>query len=101
MRTHKIALYPGDGIGPEVLDASLEVIEAARLAVGGFQLVTERFDWGMPYYERHGRVVPDDFLTTMRTFDAIFLARSAGPRDCPTASHLSRCFSCARHLDST
>ncbi len=38
MNTYRIALYPGDGIGPEVLDAAIEVVEAARRAVGGFEL---------------------------------------------------------------
>ena len=79
MNTFRIALYPGDGIGPEVVDAAIEVVEAASRAVGGFELRYERFDWGMNYYDRHGQVVPDDFLTTLRGFDAIFWgARLAG-----------------------
>jgi tartrate dehydrogenase/decarboxylase/D-malate dehydrogenase len=77
--TYRIALYPGDGIGPEVLDAAIEVVEAARRAVGGFDLKYERFDWGMAYYDRHGSVVPDDFLATLRGFDAIFLGALGWP----------------------
>jgi tartrate dehydrogenase/decarboxylase/D-malate dehydrogenase len=83
MKTYQIALYPGDGIGPEVLDAAIEVVEAARCAVGGFELQYERFDWGMPYFERHGQVVPDDFLTTLRGFDAIFLGALGWPARVP------------------
>ena len=80
MNTYRIALYPGDGIGTEVLDAAIEVIEAARQAVGGFELLYDRFDWGMSHYDRHGRVVPDDFLATppaVRTRSSLAL-RSAG-----------------------
>ena len=83
MKTHRIALYPGDGIGPEVVDASLKVIEAAERVVGGFHLVYERFDWGMEHYDRHGRVVPEDFLTTLRDFDAIFLGALGWPERLP------------------
>ena len=38
VKTYRIAIYPGDGIGPEVVDAALEVIEAAERVVGGFHL---------------------------------------------------------------
>jgi tartrate dehydrogenase/decarboxylase/D-malate dehydrogenase len=79
LKTYRIALYPGDGIGPEVLDAALEVVEAARHTVGGFDIQYQRFDWGMAYFDRHGQVVPDDFLTTLRGFDAIFLGAIGWP----------------------
>ena len=83
MQNYKIALYPGDGIGPEVLDASLQVIEAARLAVGGLRLDYQRFDWGMVHFDRHGRVAPEDFLTTLRGFDAILLGAVGWPARLP------------------
>lgn len=80
---YKIALYPGDGIGPEVLDAAMTVVEAVRRVVGGFRLETERFDWGMAHYDRHGRVAPEDFLATLRGFDAIFLGAVGWPARLP------------------
>ena len=83
MTTHRIALYPGDGIGPEVVDATIAVLTAAERRLGGFRLEFERFDWGMTYYDRHGRVVPDDFLTTLRQFDAIFLGAVGWPPRLP------------------
>jgi tartrate dehydrogenase/decarboxylase/D-malate dehydrogenase len=83
MKTHRIALYPGDGIGPEVVDASLKVIEVAEHACGGFRLEYQRFDWGMAHYDRHGRVAPEDFLTTLRGFDAIFLGAVGWPARLP------------------
>ena len=89
MRTYRIALYPGDGIGPEVLDASLAVVEAAERVVGGFHLDTERFDWGMAHYDRHGRVVPEDFLTTLRGFDAILLGALGWPARLPDSVTLT------------
>jgi tartrate dehydrogenase/decarboxylase/D-malate dehydrogenase len=83
MKTHRIALYPGDGIGPEVVDATVTVLAAVEHAPGGFHLEYERFDWGMAHYERHGRVAPEDFLTTLRRFDAIFLGAVGWPARLP------------------
>ena len=37
-KIHRIALYPGDGIGPEVVEAAIEVVEAAERVVGDFHL---------------------------------------------------------------
>jgi tartrate dehydrogenase/decarboxylase / D-malate dehydrogenase len=83
MRTHRIALYPGDGIGPEVTDAAVAVLSAARDKRRSFDLSFERFDWGMPYYDRHGAVAPDDFLSTLRSFDAVFLGAVGWPARLP------------------
>lgn len=89
VKTYKIALYPGDGIGPEVLDAALQALEAAERVVGGFHLEGTRFDWGLAHYERHGRVAPEDFLTTLRGFDAIFLGALGWPARLPDSVTLT------------
>jgi tartrate dehydrogenase/decarboxylase/D-malate dehydrogenase len=83
MRTHRIALYPGDGIGVEVLDAAVRVLDGVAHSTGSFQLAYGRFDWGIPHYEKHGRVMPDDFLETLRPFDAIFLGAVGWPARLP------------------
>ncbi len=83
MKTHRIALYPGDGIGPEVVEATVIVLQALKRQLGGFHLECERFDWGMAHYERHGRVAPENFLETLRTFDAIFLGAVGWPGRLP------------------
>jgi tartrate dehydrogenase/decarboxylase / D-malate dehydrogenase len=82
LRSHRIALYPGDGIGADVLDATVPVLDAVTHR-SGVRLQYERFDWGMPHYERHGRVAPDDFLDTLRGFDAIFLGAVGWPARLP------------------
>ncbi len=82
-RTHRVALYPGDGIGPEVTDAAIAVMNAAKDKSNAFDLAFERFDWGMPHFERHGRVAPEDFLATLRGFDAIFLGAVGWPAQLP------------------
>jgi tartrate dehydrogenase/decarboxylase/D-malate dehydrogenase len=83
MKTHRIALYPGDGIGPEVTDAAVAVLSATKDRSRAFDLAFERFDWGMPHYERHGRVAPEDFLSTLRGFDAVFLGAVGWPARLP------------------
>ena len=83
MRTHRIAVYPGDGIGPEVTDAAVAVLSAARTKSRAFELTCERFDWGMPHFDRHGRVAPDDFLATLGGFDALFLGAVGWPARLP------------------
>jgi tartrate dehydrogenase/decarboxylase / D-malate dehydrogenase len=83
MKTHRIALYPGDGIGPEVTDAAVTVLAAAEKQAGSFRLDYRRFDWGMPHFDRHGRVAPEDFLTTLGEFDAIFLGAVGWPARLP------------------
>ncbi len=83
MKNYKIALYPGDGIGPEVLDAAMKTVEAVERVVGGFHLDCTRFDWGIAYYDRHDRVAPEDFLNTLKGFDAIFLGALGWPARLP------------------
>ncbi len=72
MRTHKIAVIPGDGIGPEVLDAGIEALEALAASDGRFALAFERFPWSSDYYLEHGHYIPEGGLERLKAFDAIF-----------------------------
>jgi tartrate dehydrogenase/decarboxylase / D-malate dehydrogenase len=83
MKTYRLALYPGDGIGPEVTDAAVAVLTAVKSKTRAFDLTCERFDWGMPHFDKHGRVAPDDFLDTLRSFDAIYLGAVGWPARLP------------------
>ncbi|MEO8520574.1 MAG: isocitrate/isopropylmalate family dehydrogenase [Acidobacteriota bacterium] len=83
MNTYRIALYPGDGIGPEVTDAAVAVLAALQQKGSGFRLEYEWLDWGMTHFDRHGRVAPEDFLTTLGGFDAIFLGAVGWPARLP------------------
>ncbi len=64
-------------------DATVSVLDAVEKTVGGFHLEYESFDWGMAHYDKHGRVAPADFLTTLRKFDAIFLGAVGWPARLP------------------
>ena len=82
MKPYRIALYPGDGIGPEVVDATLAVLDAVQQR-SRFRLEYERFDWGMAHYDRYGRVAPEDFLETLRPFNAVLLGAVGWPARLP------------------
>ncbi len=54
MREYRIAAIPADGIGPEVIDAGLEVLDAMSRRAGDIRFVVTRYDWGSDHYKRHG-----------------------------------------------
>lgn len=78
MSAHKIALVPGDGIGTDVIDAAMQVLDAAG-AKFDFQLAPTRFDWSCETYLATGRMMPEDGIETLRGFDAIFLGAVGWP----------------------
>lgn len=83
MKTYKIAVYPGDGIGPEVIGQAVRVLEAVQAQEGGFELLMTHLPWGADYYAETGRVAPPDFLEVLRPFDAIFLGALGAPDRLP------------------
>ena len=79
MKTYKIAAIPADGIGPEVIDAGLEVLEAVARRDGHFKVAVTSFDWGSDYYKSHGQMMPADGLEQLKSFDAIFFGAVGAP----------------------
>ena len=82
MKEYSVAAIPGDGIGPEVVAAGLEVLRALEQKVGGFRLRVESFPWGSAYYKKHGLMMPEDGLAELRRFDAIYFG-AVGATDVP------------------
>jgi tartrate dehydrogenase/decarboxylase/D-malate dehydrogenase len=72
MREYKIAAIGADGIGPEVIGAGLQVLEALQKRRGDFRLNVTSFDWGSDYYRANGRMMPEDGLDILKGFDAIY-----------------------------
>ena len=66
MRTHRIASIPADGIGPEVISAGLEVLDAVAARDGTFTLTVDHYDWGSNWYRKHGAFMPPDGLAWLR-----------------------------------
>jgi len=76
MKTYRIALLPGDGIGKEVIPTAVKVLKAAAR---DFALSFQEFEWGCAYYLRSGRMMPEDGLEQLRPFDAILLGAIGHP----------------------
>jgi len=79
MQRYKIAAIPADGIGPEVINAGLSVLEAVATRDGGFALDVTEFDWGSDYYKRTGKMMPEDGPDQLRGHDAIYFGAVGAP----------------------
>ncbi|MFQ5896562.1 MAG: tartrate dehydrogenase [Nitrospinota bacterium] len=78
-RSHRIAVIPGDGIGPEVVGETLRVLRALAKLQGGLRLEFTHFPWGSDFCHRTGRMMPQDGIETLSRFDAILLGAIGHP----------------------
>ena len=58
--THRITLIPGDGIGPEVTEATVRILEAT-----GLKFEWERCNAGQDAYEKYGEYLPKELLDSI------------------------------------
>src|SRR3954469_8202817 len=72
MKTYRIAAIGGDGIGPEVVNAGLEVMETIATSDGSFRFAVEHFDWSSERYLEKGAYIPEGGLEKLKKMDAIF-----------------------------
>ncbi|WP_312670202.1 tartrate dehydrogenase [Pseudescherichia sp.] len=79
MRNYSIAAIPADGIGPEVISAGIEVLHALSRQDPELKFTIETFDWGSDYYKRHGVMMPETGLQTLKKFDAIYFGAVGAP----------------------
>ncbi|HUY89885.1 MAG TPA: tartrate dehydrogenase [Pirellulales bacterium] len=89
MKTYRIAVYGGDGIGPEVTREAVRVLEAAAARDGGFRLDLTELPWGYEHYRQTGQLAPDDLLEVLKPFDAILLGAVGWPAELPDHLTLS------------
>jgi tartrate dehydrogenase/decarboxylase/D-malate dehydrogenase len=79
MKTYKIAVIAGDGIGPEVIAEGVKTLKAVAKLDGGFDFDFTFFPWGCEYYLKEGRMMAEDGLETLKAYDAIFLGAVGYP----------------------
>ena len=71
-KEYRIAIIPGDGVGPDVTEEAVKVVKEA-VRGGSISFDFEWFDWGCDFYLKHGSMMPADALDILSGFDAIFL----------------------------
>ncbi|MDA0798866.1 MAG: isocitrate/isopropylmalate family dehydrogenase [Chloroflexi bacterium] len=69
-RTHNVVVIKGDGIGPELVDASLVVLDAVQQRTGGFKLAIDFRDGGAELYKRAGHNLAPETLEAIKQADA-------------------------------
>ncbi len=81
--TYKLAVIPGDGIGKEVVPEGVRVLERVA-AKHKFSLQLDPFDFSSyDYYEKHGRMMPEDWKAQIGGHDAIFFGAVGWPAKIP------------------
>ena len=82
MNIYRIALYPGDGIGPRSSTLRARCSTRCNASVTS-NSTTSGSSGACRHYDRHGCVTPDEFLSTLRGFDAILLGAVGWPARLP------------------
>lgn len=77
-KPYSIACIPADGIGPEVIDAGVEVLKALS-KVANFRMDFENYDWSSETYKRTGQYIPDGGLEKLKKHDAILFGAVGAP----------------------
>lgn len=86
MKAYHVAVIPGDGIGRDVTDEAIKVLNAVAQKDGTFRFAFTEFPWGCEYYLKTGKMMDDDGMDVLKKFDAIFLG-AVGYPDVP--DHIS------------
>jgi 3-isopropylmalate dehydrogenase len=75
----RIAVFPGDGIGKEVVPAAIEIVKRVEARLGGFALAFEHHEAGAAYYAATGKDISKETFEAARRADAILLGAMGLP----------------------
>ena len=76
---YSIALIPGDGIGKEVVAATVEVLKALQKHLATFTLTFETYDWGTVRYKATGLYMPENGIEFIKKHDAALFGAVGAP----------------------
>ncbi|QDU97896.1 3-isopropylmalate dehydrogenase [Lignipirellula cremea] len=82
MTTYQIAIFPGDGIGIEVTEQAVRVLEELEQHAA-YSWAWNYLPWGAEHHRQTGQVAPSDFLEVLRPVDAILLGAVGWPETLP------------------
>ncbi|KXB02511.1 3-isopropylmalate dehydrogenase [candidate division MSBL1 archaeon SCGC-AAA833F18] len=77
---HKIAVIPGDGIGPEVIREGVKVLNAIEDSTQGLSFDLEEFPYGSNHYLETEELIPEEGFKRLEEKDAIYLGALGDPR---------------------
>ena len=76
--TVRLAVIPGDGVGPEVIEVTVPVMRAA-VAAEGAELEISELDWGGERFLREGAAMPNDAAAVVKKHDAVLFGAVGRP----------------------
>lgn len=79
MKTYRIAVLPGDGIGPEVVAEGIKVLNRVAELDESLNFDFTSYPWGCKYYTEHGEMMPQNGLEILKPYDAIYLGAVGYP----------------------
>ena len=79
MKTYRLNLIPGDGIGIDVIHEGVRVLDALAQKHGGIKFACNPLPWSCAYYLKTGRMMPPDGMEILRDCDAILLGAVGFP----------------------
>ncbi len=92
--SYRIALLPGDGVGPEVIEEAGRVVDALGLAVRWTEL-----PWGSAFHHLHGRMMPEDWADVLTAHDAVLMGAIGDPSVPDHESLWGSILAIRQHLD--
>lgn len=75
----RIAVIPGDGVGPEVVQETEKVLEFIAGNDPDIEFTFDHFPWGTDYYLETGEMMPADGVEALRPYDAIVFGAVGSP----------------------
>ena len=79
MGSYKIAVIPGDGIGPEVVSESVKVLLALEKPFPKLRFLLSEHPIGAKCYQETGTDLPDETLEACKTSDAVLFGSAGDP----------------------
>ena len=78
MNEYNIAVIPGDGIGVEVVESAIKILDATS-KINNFKLNYKYYDWGSEYFIKNKMMMPENALNLLAESDSIFLGAIGHP----------------------
>ncbi|KAG8701001.1 3-isopropylmalate dehydrogenase, partial [Ceratobasidium sp. 394] len=79
-KTFNITVLPGDGIGPEVIEQAIRVLDTVSAGSSGVKFNLASHDFGGCAIDKHGNPLPDATLEACKSADAVLMGSVGGPK---------------------